>query len=111
MKINNYDFAVIVKRVQQARKLKRYSQAELAEIIDMSPNNLSCLERGTTGISVPTLMALCAALDVSSDYILFGNKAGERDNTVSYLMSKLPESKQHQAEKILEVFVAACTEQ
>lgn len=76
MKINNYDFESIGKRVQQARKTKRYTQAELAEIIDMSAKNLSSLERGTTGISIPTLMALCKALDTSSDYILFGN-----DNT------------------------------
>ena len=67
MKIEYYDFETIGKRVQQARKIKRYTQAELAEMINMSSQNLSCLERGTTGISIPTLMSLCKALDVSSD--------------------------------------------
>lgn len=110
MKINNYNFEFIGKRVQQARKAKRYTQAELAEMIDMSAKNLSCLERGTTGISIPTLMTLCKALEVSADYILFGNEAGERQSTVSILLSKLPEQKQHQAEKLLDVFVEAYTE-
>ena len=110
MKINNYDFGVIGKRIYQARKAKRYTQAELAEIIDMSSNNLSCLERGTTGISVPTLMALCKVLEVSADYILFGNESSNCENPISTLLSKLPENKQHQAERLLEVFVDACNE-
>ena len=67
----------------------------------MSSNNLSCLERGTTGMSVPTLMALCKVLEVASDYILFGNKASTGENPISSLVSKLPENKQHHAEKLL----------
>ena len=76
----------------------------------MSAKNLSCLERGTTGISIPTLIALCKALGVSSDYILFGNDTGDKQSTVGILLSKLPEQKRHQAEKLLEVFVEAYSE-
>ena len=111
MKINNYDFESIGKRIQQARKTKRYTQAELAEIIDMSSKNLSNLERGTTGISIPTLMALCKALESSSDYILFGNECNAHKNPLTTLLSKLPEEKQRYAEKLLEVFVEAYTSQ
>ena len=111
MKINNYDFESIGKRVQQARKTKRYTQAELAEIIDMSAKNLSSLERGTTGISLPTLMALCKALDTSSDYILFGNDNNTYQNPLNSLLAKLPEDKQRYAEKLLAVFVDAYTEE
>ena len=104
MKINSYDFEPIGKRVRQARKAKRYTQAELAEIINMSAKNLSSLERGATGISIPTLMALCKALETSCDYILFGNNNSQQ-TTINTLLSKLPENKQSYAEKILEVFV------
>ena len=110
MKINNYDFEAIGKRIQQARKTKRYTQAELAEIIDMSSKNLSSLERGTTGISIPTLMALCKTLETSSDYILFGNDCNAHQNPLNALLSKLPEEKQRHAEKLLEVFVNAYAE-
>ena len=110
MKINNYNFEAIGKRVQQARKAKRYTQLELSEIINMSSKNLSSLERGTTGISIPTLMALCKALDTSSDYILFGNDCNVHKSPINTLLSKLPEDKQHHAEKLLEVFVDACTD-
>ena len=105
MKINNYNFESIGKRVQQARKAKRYTQAELSEIIGMSAKNLSSLERGTTGISIPTLMALCKALETSSDYILFGNDCNTHQSPLNTLLSKLPEDKQRYAEKLLEVFV------
>ena len=110
MKIKNYSFEYIGKRIQQARKSKRYTQAELAEMIDMSSKNLSCLERGTTGLSVPTLISLCNVLDISSDYILFGNEDNKTSNPICNLLSKLPDEKQHQAEKLLEVFVESCKE-
>lgn len=110
MKINNYDFDSIGKRIHQARKAKRYTQAELSEIINMSAKNLSSLERGITGISIPTLMALCKALDTSSDYILFGNDCNTHQSPLNTLLSKLPEEKQRHAEQLLEVFVDAYTE-
>ena len=94
MKIEYYDFEAIGKRVQQARKTQRYTQAELSEMINMSSQNLSCLERGTTGISIPTLISLCKALDVSADYILFGNEAKNQQSPISIMLSKLPQQKQ-----------------
>ena len=80
----------------------------MAEKIEMNPQNLSCLERGVTGMSISSLIAICDALDVSADYILFGDEAKQRKDTASILLSKLPEQKRIQAERLLEVFVEAC---
>lgn len=110
MKINNCDFDFVGKRIQSARKAKGYTQEVLAEKIDMSPQNLSCLERGLIGMSISALIALCDALDVSADYILFGDEAKNHQNTAGILLSKLPEQKRIQAEKLLEVFVEAYTD-
>lgn len=109
MKLKKYDYGFIGKRIQQARKAKHYTQEALAEKIDMSAKNLSQLECGMTGLSIPTLILLYNVLDISADYILFGNNE-HQSNAISHLLSELPEKKQLQAEKILEIFVKSCNE-
>lgn len=110
MELSYYDMVLAGKRIQQARKAKGYTQEVLSEIIMMSSKNLSCLERGTTGLSLSTLVALSRALEVSTDYILFGNDNEKLNNTATLLLSKLPEEKQIQAEKVLQAFVDAYEE-
>lgn len=107
MKINPYDYGLMGKRVQQARKAKRYTQAELAEMIKMSSKNLSQLERGMTGISLSTLIGICKALDISADYILFGIE-NENKNAIDIMLSELSEKEQIYAENLLSVYVEAC---
>ncbi len=110
MKMNSSELAFAGTRIQQARKVKHYTQSELGEMINMSDKNVSRLENGTMGFSVQTLVALCKALDVSSDYILFGNEAKNQSNPITLMLSKLPQQKQHQAEKLLQIFIDSVTE-
>lgn len=106
MKIRAYDYGLMGERVKQARKTKRYTQAQLAEIIDMSSKNFSQIERGETGISLSTLMSLCKALEVSADYILFGTQGGK--NSIDLILTELNEEQQLYAEKMLEVYAEYC---
>ena len=99
MKTNLYDYGLIGERIRQARKAQRYTQAEVAEMINMSSKNFSQLERGATGLSLATLIALCKSLDVSADYILFGMEENKQNNTVTKLLSKLDEKEQLYAER------------
>ncbi len=108
MKTNLYDFGFIGKRVSQARKTKRYTQAELAELINMSVKNVSRLEHGIMGMSLPTLMSICNTLDVSADYILFGIKNTEQDNPITIMLSELSEQEQLYAENLILVYIEAC---
>lgn len=108
MKINPYDFGMMGNRVKQARKAKRYTQAELAEFIDMNPKNVSQLERGMTGISLSTLISICNTLDISADYILFGIKDSEQKNAITIMLSELSETEQLYAENLLSVYVESC---
>ncbi len=110
MKINSYDVGFIGKRIQQMRKRKGYTQEEMAELISMSPQNLSQLERGLTGLSVSSLIAICKVLEVSADYILFGITDVHSSDSVSMLLSHLNEEQQMNAQKILELFVDSCKE-
>ena len=109
MKINPYDYGYIGKRIQQVRKARRYTQAEVAEMINMSSKNLSQLERGMTGISLSTLINICKALNVSADYILFGiENENQNNNAVNIMLSELNEKEQLYAENLLLVYVEAC---
>ena len=107
VELSYYDMILAGKRIQQSRKAKGYTQESLAELITMNPKNVSRLENGTMGLSLSTLVALSRVLEVSTDYILFGNDSAKLNNTATLLLSKLPEKKQIQAEKVLQAFVDA----
>lgn len=108
MKNGSYNFVLTGERIRQARKAHRYTQAEVAEMINMSSKNFSQLERGMTGISISSLIALCKCLEVSSDYILFGTESNTNDNAVDLLLAQLSEKEQIYAEKLLQVYVDSC---
>lgn len=107
MRTRYYDYGPIGERIQRARKAKGITQEKLGNIIDMNSKNVSQIERGLAGISIPSLMEICKALEVSADYILFGIADGNDRSVIGNLLARLPESKQMQAEKLLEVFVEA----
>jgi len=58
--------------IQVAREQAGYTQDKLSEMLGMSPNHLSAIERGVSGISLEALQRLCRLLGVSADRILFG---------------------------------------
>ena len=57
---------------QVAREQAGYTQDTLSEMLGMTPNHLSAIERGASGISLEALQRLCRLLGVSADRIIFG---------------------------------------
>ena len=53
-----------------------YTRERFAEKLDVSVSYLAELERGRTGVSVKTLIAICNLLGLSADYVLFGSERG-----------------------------------
>ena len=64
----------IGQRIRQLRHMHDFTQAEFAELIDISINFLSEIENGKKGLSQDTLAKICRQLNTSADYILFGVK-------------------------------------
>ncbi len=60
-------------RIRVARESAGLTQENLADVIDVSPQYVSDLERGVVGTSIPTLIKICDCLSVSSDYLLVRN--------------------------------------
>ena len=74
-------------RIKICREQAQITQEKLAELISVTPQYLSDLERGITGTSIPTIIRICNVLNASADYILL-NKT--KDNKyASVLIERL----------------------
>ena len=87
-------------RIKQAREAAG-TQERLAEMIDVSPQYISGVERGVVGLSVPILTHLSRILLISCDYILLGE--GEQSDATSVVtrLSRLPAEHVRNAEEML----------
>lgn len=84
-------------RIKVSRKSMGVSQEKLAEMAFVSPHYIYEIERGMKTMSVETLINLSKALNISTDYILFGNK--EQDNfSLSEELDRLNEQQRKRAE-------------
>ena len=73
--------------IKKARQREGLTQETLAESIDVTSQYLSDLERGLVGTSISTLMKICRRLNVTADYILFGN--GDKEVEDLPIISKI----------------------
>lgn len=67
MEINYSD---IGNRIRRERKRQNLSQQYLAELSDLSPTNISHIERGATKLSLPSLISISNALAVTPNDLL-----------------------------------------
>ena len=95
--------------IRTARMRADLTQEKMSEMIGVTPQYLSDLERGLVGTSIATLIKICTELNVSSDFILFG-KSDEKNSANSTLIEKLqrlPTHKAELAERTLNLFLEA----
>lgn len=64
------DYKSLGARIKYYRKLKGITQQQLSELIDVVPSNVSNVERGANHISLPNLVKVANALEVSVDQLL-----------------------------------------
>lgn len=67
------EYKEIGRRIAERRKQQKISQQALAEILGISNNHLSGLERGKAGLSLEVLVGICNALKVTPDFLLMGS--------------------------------------
>jgi len=65
-------YRIIWNDIKKLRTLEGLSQEKLAERTGKSAHFISVLERGESGLSVPTLIEICKALKVDTNSILLG---------------------------------------
>ncbi len=67
------DYTVIGNRIRERRKAKNWTQEKLAEKSGIEPSNISHIERAATKLSLPTLISIANALEVSLDELVYSN--------------------------------------
>lgn len=73
----------IGKKIKLARSKADYTQEELAEKLSLSPRYISQLERGIAFGSATTIINVCKALNINSDFLfhdLINNETPILDN-------------------------------
>lgn len=68
-------------RIWKARESRKMSREKLAELINISPVFLACVEYGQKGVSLTTLQKLCETLQISADYLLLGKESTTEHRT------------------------------
>lgn len=92
-------------RVKQAREAAGLTQERLAELLDVTAQFLSGVERGTVGLSVPVLSRLCSVLLVSSDFILTGDADRSDVTGITARLSRLSPEHIKNIERILNCYI------
>lgn len=72
------NLAEIGGRIKARRRSMGISQEKLSEMVSVSPHYIYEIERGMKSMSLETLIGLSEALNLSTDYILFGEQTSER---------------------------------
>lgn len=67
MEIN---YSSIGNKIREYRTAKKWTQAKLAECSGVEPSNISHIERAATKVSLPTLVQIANALEVSLDELV-----------------------------------------
>lgn len=98
----------IGKRIQYFRKKKGLTQEQLAELINISPNHLSTIERGVNGVKLKTLVQIincidCTADDIFVDVLKCGYKV--KASRLSDELKNLDSEKQNMIFDLLNVII------
>ena len=113
-KRDTYDRITVGKRIHQKRIQLGLSQDELAVRINRATKYCSDIERGMCGMSIETMLSISKALDMSLDYMMFGEiseveKEWQQKDalTLIHIIEKVPATQRNYAIRLLKLFIAA----
>lgn len=92
-------------QIQTAREQAGLTQEKLSEQIGVSTNHLSAIERGVYGISLDNLRKICRFLNVSADYLLFGNTPGSEERELAEKLASVDPKYKEQVMKGITVLL------
>lgn len=84
-------------RIKARRLEKKLTRERLAAMTGYSANFIQEVERGRSGLSSESIRAFSAALQVSSDSLLFGTEQSPED----YILSRLKALPSEKCEKVV----------
>lgn len=105
MSLSIKDAQVFSAALKKARKKKRLTQAECAELLDHSLSFQKDLERGRCSPSIENFYHICRTLDISADDCIFQDGTDRTGSTYQELLRLLP----YCNEKALSALAAAAS--
>ncbi len=90
------DYKAMGERIRHARKAKKLSQEQLAEMCSLSAAHIGHTERGTRIPSLDTIFRISQALEISIDYMLLDSLKNHSDSLANLksIIEKMPPEKQ-----------------
>ena len=104
MEISNVD---IGNRIRQLRGEYGYTQEQLAEYAEISVDFVGLIETGRSSMSLKNLAKIALALNVTTDYLIFGTTPYKENARINTLLSTVPDKKRKQVEKLIALFLSA----
>ncbi|MBE6994437.1 MAG: helix-turn-helix transcriptional regulator [Ruminococcaceae bacterium] len=96
--------------IQFLREDNGYTQDRLSELIGITPNHLSAIERGVSGISLENLQKLSELLGVSIDSIFYGdNRDNNEELTIAKRITNLDSEDRKYVKKVLSTLIEYIT--
>ena len=77
------DYKAIGERIRRKRKELGLTQQALAELSNQEPSNISHIERGATKLSLPTIVSIANALNVTVNDLLCDSLPAATDSYIS----------------------------
>lgn len=96
---------IIGNNLKKHRTLNGFTQETLAEKAGISTTFLANIERGGRGMSIYTLKKLSEALEVSTDYLLGEESAGNRLKNIEIMLKNKPEKFLIMVEKMIRAMI------
>ena len=83
--MGNIDYIEIGDRIRKTRKKQHLTQEKASEICDITSAYYGNIERGDKKMSLETLVKITRGLNISADFLLFGDSTNELDEIEDFL--------------------------
>lgn len=97
-------------RIRARRDEINLSKDDLADILGVTSKFIGDIESGARGVSIGNLMLLSQSLNVSTDYLLFGNCPKVSGQVFSHIIQNCPQSKQEALAEIISKIINSYNE-
>lgn len=97
--------AIIGARIMQRRKRLGMKQSELAELINVSDNQISNIENGRSFPRLNSFIMICSALNCTSDYLISGVMHEACDSNIIDMISSLSIEEQKNIWKLIDCYI------
>ena len=104
--IKEINYLALGERIRKSRKSLNITQALLGETADVEPSNISHIERGATKVSLPTLVRIANALNVSLDELMYDSVNNNRHISIKELNDILSDCSDSELKAIIEMIIS-----